>query len=118
MRILQLIAVLATVGLSGCATPNTSEMRAAGPFETLKSAKAEDDYAKCLLFAWQDIRLAGEQNKASIQPGRDGGTTVMSREGGYFVDVTPTPSGTSVKYYEVSDTWISKRLREPVRSCL
>lgn len=118
MRVPQLIAATAMVALSGCATPNMSEMRAVGPIKTLESRKTESSYAECVLFAWQDMRLAGELNKASIQPGRNGGTTVMSRDGGYFVDVSTIPTRVLVRYYEVSDTWISKRLREPVISCL
>lgn len=112
------ILLACAVAIAGCSTPTMPEMRSAGPSQTLESRKSEDEYAKCLLFAWQDMRLAGELNKASIQPGRNGGTTVLARDGGFFADISAVQGRTLVKYYEASDTWISKRLREPVKKCL
>ena len=115
----RLICVMAAaVALNGCAAPSLQEMRVSGPARSYVSAKAEADLSKCILFAWQDIRLAGEPNTATMQPGRDGGTTVTAHSNEYFADIKQGQGKTSVKYYRVGDTWISDRLTPAIQSCL
>ncbi|MBK3510698.1 hypothetical protein [Pseudomonas sp. MF6747] len=113
-----IIGVLALIALAGCATPTMPEMRQEGAFETYSSKKQDEAVAKCVLFAWQDIRLAGELNTASIQPGREGGYTVTAHGNEYFADVVSAKGKTIVRYYHVGNSWISERLRPPVKACL
>jgi len=116
MRIL--IGALAVALLAGCVSPTISQMRDKGPAGTYTSAKSEGDLSKCVLFAWQDTSLAGSAPTVSIQPGRDGGTTVTTGGNEYFVDLKSAGSKTSARYYEVGDTWISRKLQPKLKSCL
>jgi hypothetical protein len=116
MRFLALAVSIAA--LTGCSAPSMSEMRSQSPVQSYTSHKAEADIAKCILFAWQDTSLAGGNAQASIQPGRSGGSTVLTQGNEYFVDIAKQGSSTIIKYYEVGDTWISRKLRPGVVGCI
>ncbi|WP_199885003.1 hypothetical protein [Pseudomonas bohemica] len=108
-----MVVALATVVLTGCAGPSMQEMRERGAAHVFTSSKSEDLLSKCILFAWQDGHAI-----ANVQPGRTGGTTVYSGGNEYFVDLKADGKRTSVEYYEVGNSWISKQLLPKVQSCL
>lgn len=116
MRVL--IGALAVALLAGCATPTMPAMRDRGPVKTFSSVKSPDALAKCVLFAWQDSKLSGGGMVMAMQPGRNGGSTVYAGDREYFADITPTGTGSSVKYYAISNNWVSRDLQEPMTSCL
>jgi len=116
MRIV--IGAFAMLLLAGCSSPSMTEMRASGPVKSYSSTKPETELSKCVLFAWQDTSLAGGNAQAHLQPGRSGGSTVYTQGNEYFADLIQKKGLTNVMYYEVGDTWISRKLRPALERCL
>lgn len=112
-----LMVIAAVALLAGCAQSMTS-IRSEGPAQRYTSSKPADEVAKCILFAWQDTRLSGAPAQASLQPGRQTGTTVVALSGDYFADVDRKGEATIVDYYRVGNSWISKKLQPGVIGCL
>lgn len=112
-----LMVIAAVSLLAGCAQSMTS-IRSEGPAQSYTTSKPVDDVAKCILFAWQDTRLSGAPAQASVQPGRQTGTTVVALNGDYFADVDRKGEVTTVDYYRVGNSWISKKLQPGVVGCL
>ncbi|WP_426201027.1 hypothetical protein [Pseudomonas sp. TWP3-1] len=112
------VGALALVALAGCSTPTMPEMRQSEPAKTYSSNKPEDALAKCILFAWQDSSLSGGGMPMGMQPGRDGGKSVYAGNREYFADVISAKQGTSIKYYEIANSWVSKILKSEIEACL
>lgn len=114
----RIILLAGAVAIAGCASPTMMDMRSQGAAATYTSTREEASVAKCILFAWQDMTLAGAPVMASMQPGRDGGFTVVAHGSDYFADIKASPEGAVVDYYHISNSWISKRLKLPLQQCL
>ncbi|AGZ36520.1 lipoprotein [Pseudomonas sp. VLB120] len=112
------ILLACAVAIAGCSTPTMPEMRSKGAVSTYKSAKNEAELAKCILFAWQDGKLSGGGMPMGMQPGRASGVSVYAGQREYFADVSSTPQGSVVSYYEVSNSWVSKALKSELEACL
>ncbi|MFJ7792337.1 hypothetical protein [Pseudomonas sp. NPDC096950] len=112
------VGALALLTLAGCSTPTMPEMRQTGPAKTYSSNKPEDALAKCILFAWQDTSLAGGGAVAYIQPGRSGGVTVYTQGNEYFADIQQRKAKTTIQYFEVGHSWISKKLISSMETCI
>lgn len=116
MRVL--IGAVGLALLAGCASMN--EIRVDGPARSFSSAKATNDVAECVLFAWQNQSLMGAHYGASIQPLAGGGRTVISVGEFEFVDFKSVSSVTKVDVYFQAGLmdWRKNRRIEAVESCL
>lgn len=116
MRVL--IAVMVAALLAGCASSTMDDARARTPSKTLTSAKADQLVAQCVQFAWQDEAVFGVDAAAYLQPGKAGGYTVYTRSAESFVDINAEPAGTTVHFYAVEDSYVSKRRLAALATCL
>lgn len=114
----RMLLLSCAVAVAGCSTPTMTELRARDAAATYQSAKKEDELAKCILFAWQDGKLSGGGMPMEMQPGRNSGVTVYAGRREYFADVNAAPAGSSVSYYHIGNTWISKALKSELETCL
>lgn len=116
MRVL--MAVMVAVLLVGCASSTMDRARTAAPSKTLASAKADQLVAQCVQFAWQDEAVFGVDAAAYLQAGKVGGYTVYTRGAEVFVDIKAEASGTTVHYYAIEDSYVSKRRLAALATCL
>lgn len=114
----RMILMACAVAVVGCSTPTMTELRARGAATSYQSAKKEDELAKCILFAWQDGKLSGGGMPMEMQPGRKSGLSVYAGRREYFADVDAAPTGSTVSYYHIGNTWISKALKSELETCL
>ena len=116
MRVL--MAVMVAALLAGCASSTMDEARARTPNKTLASAKADQLVAQCVQFAWQDESVFGVDAAAYLQPGKAGGYTVYTRSAETFVDIKAEAATTTVHFYAVADSYLSKRRLAALATCL
>ncbi|WP_024718019.1 hypothetical protein [Pseudomonas putida] len=114
----RMILLACAVAVAGCSTPSMTELRARGAAATYQSAKKEDELAKCILFAWQDGKLSGGGMPMGMQPGRDSGVSIYAGRREYFADVNAASTGSSVSYYHIGSSWVSKALKSELETCL
>lgn len=112
------VGLMAALLLAGCSTPSMDELRQAGPVKSYSSAKSEDAVSRCVLFAWKDTGIKGGGVDSNIQPGRSSGSTVYFGNSEIFADITSAGSGSHISYYAISDSWVSKKLRPALETCL
>ena len=113
-----IVAGAIALSLGGCTT-SPQEMRADGPMKTFTSAKAEQQVAECILYAWQNESLAGVHYDVNLQPKPGGGRSVVSADYREMVDVTASNGRTKVEFFSNSSmSWISDRRTESAKACL
>ncbi|NBF06038.1 hypothetical protein GV819_27495 [Pseudomonas sp. Fl5BN2] len=113
-----LMAGMIAVLLAGCASSTMDDARARTPNKTLTSAKAEQLVAQCVQFAWQDEAVFGVDAAAYLQSGKAGGYTVYTRSAESFVDIKAEASATTVRFYAIEDSSVSKRRLAALATCL
>ncbi|WP_458285383.1 hypothetical protein [Pseudomonas piscis] len=95
-----------------------NEARKEGPYKVLTSTKSDAMLAKCVQFEWQNQPIFGGKPGATLQPGRDAGSTVFTEGSQYFVDIQQKGSGSEAKYYVVVGNWIANKRLTALQGCL
>jgi hypothetical protein len=112
-----LVGALGVILMAGCAK-SVTEMRESGPEARLYSSKSVDDVSKCIVFAWQGFTSYGDHLEIFMLPSRGGGSTVLTRQNQFVVDVEPAEGRTQVLFFQSGDGNMSRTLLGDVKSCL
>ncbi|EJT85270.1 hypothetical protein PPS11_09723 [Pseudomonas putida S11] len=75
--------------LVGCASATMETARGGKPTAQLDSHKAPELVAQCIQFSWQEEKVFGDDASGYLEPRKQGGFTVYTREAEAFVDVVP-----------------------------
>ncbi|MBF8723093.1 hypothetical protein [Pseudomonas guariconensis] len=116
MRAILPIAV--ALVLAGCASATMDAARNGTPTAQLDSTKAPDLVAQCIQFSWQEEAAFGVDASGYLEPRKQGGFTVYTREAESFADVYPQAGGTRVDYYAQGKDTNALRRRAAAATCL
>ncbi|QBF26303.1 hypothetical protein EXN22_11590 [Pseudomonas tructae] len=112
-----LLVVAATV-LAGCASSAMEAARSQAPAMQFNSSKVADVVAQCIQFGWQDEAVFGVDASGYLEPGKQGGFTVYTREAEFFADIRGDTGRTIVSYYATSHDDLSRRRIAALATCL
>lgn len=112
------MAVMATVMLSGCVSSVMESARSQQPTKALTSSKPAQQVAQCIQFAWQDEAVFGVDASGYLEPNKAGGFTVYTREAESFADVRALSAQTDVKYYAVRQDAVAQRRLAGLATCM
>lgn len=116
MRVI--LPVAAAVLLVGCASATMDAARSGQPTTHMNSRKAPERVAQCIQYGWQEERVFGQDASGYLEPRKQGGFTVYTREAETFVDVYPQDGGTRIDYYTHNDNGVSLQRRAAAATCL
>ncbi|MBI6944293.1 hypothetical protein JET76_23490 [Pseudomonas putida] len=114
----KVLLVLAVAALGGCASAAMDTARGGKPTAQLASQKAPELVAQCIQFSWQKEDVFGEDASGYLEPRKQGGLTVYTREAESFVDVYPQAGGTRVDYYAQKNDGVALQRRAAAATCL
>ncbi|MDD1017187.1 hypothetical protein [Pseudomonas rubra] len=112
-----LLVVAATV-LAGCASSAMEAARSQAPTKAFNSSKAADVVAQCIQFGWQDEDVFGVDASGYLEPGKQGGFTVYTREAESFADIRAQGGSTAVSYYAKHNDNVALRRMAALATCL
>ncbi|AVD82513.1 hypothetical protein C4Q28_10280 [Pseudomonas sp. SWI6] len=104
--------------LAGCASATMDAARSAKPTAQLDSHKAPELVSQCIQFSWQEESVFGVDASGYLEPRKQGGFTVYTREAESFVDVYPQAGGTRVDYYAQKNDSLALQRRAAAATCL
>ncbi len=111
-------AMAAARGLVCCGAATMDTARGGKPTAQLDSQKAPELVAQCIQYSWQEERVFGDDASGYLQPRKQGGLTVYTREAEAFVDVYPQAGGTRVDYYAQKHDGVALQRRAAAATCL
>lgn len=94
-----IVPMAAALMLVGCASSTMEAARGGSPTAQLASHKAPELVAQCIQFSWQEEAVFGVDASGYLEPRKQGGFTVYTREAQAFADVYPEAGSTRVDYY-------------------
>lgn len=110
--------MVAALVLVGCASAAMDAARSGKPAAQLDSRKAPELVAQCIQFSWQKEDSFGVDASGYMEPRKQGGFTVYTREAESFVDVYPQAGGTRVDYYAQKNDSMALQRRAAAATCL
>ncbi|WBM34762.1 MULTISPECIES: hypothetical protein [Pseudomonas] len=113
-----ILPMAAALMLVGCAAATMDTARGGKPTAQLDSQKAPELVAQCIQYSWQEERVFGDDASGYLQPRKQGGLTVYTREAEAFVDVYPQAAGTRVDYYAQKRDGVALQRRAAAATCL
>ncbi|MFI7857461.1 hypothetical protein ACX0KM_19520 [Pseudomonas promysalinigenes] len=113
-----ILPLAAALVLVGCASATMEAARAGKPVARLDSQKAPELVAQCIQFSWQKEEVFGDDAGGYLQPRKQGGLTVYTREAESFVDVYPQAGGTRVDYFAQKNDSMALQRRAAAATCL
>lgn len=116
MRVVMVMVAAAV--LAGCASSAMEAARAKAPTKQLTSSKPADRVAQCIQFGWQDESVFGVDASGYLEPGKQGGFTVYTREAESFADIQPQGGNTAVSYYAKHNDSVALRRMAALATCL
>lgn len=116
MRIV--LALSAAMLLAGCASSTMQAARGHVPTAQLDSHKTQEIVAQCLQFSWQDEAVFGVDASGYLQPRKQGGFTVYTRDAESFADIYSQSGGTRVDYYAQKNDSVALRRKAAAATCL
>jgi len=72
----------------------------------------------CIQFSWQEEKVFGDDASGYLEPRKQGGFTVYTREAEAFVDVYPQAGGATVDYYAQKNDGVALQRRAAAATCL
>ncbi|MFJ2548690.1 hypothetical protein ACIOVF_19775 [Pseudomonas sp. NPDC087612] len=112
------MAMVATALLAGCASSAMEAARGQAPTKAFTSTKAADVVAQCIQFGWQDEDVFGVDASGYLEPGKQGGFTVYTREAESFADIKAKGASTAVSYYAKHNDNVALRRMAALATCL
>ncbi|MCW2272135.1 hypothetical protein [Pseudomonas sp. JUb96] len=112
------IAVVAAALLAGCASSTMEAARAKAPTKSFSSAKPADRVAQCIQFGWQDEAVFGVDASGYLEPNKQGGFTVYTREAESFADIQFQGATSAVSYYAQKNDSVALRRMAALATCL
>ncbi|MFM9487928.1 hypothetical protein [Pseudomonas monachiensis] len=113
-----IVGALAIALLAGCST--ASDIRKNAPLLTLSSEKKAKNVAECIRDGWQSTSLIGGSVGGVLQSSGERYSVIAPdpESPWHVVDITPTPSGSTVAYHFFR-TWQdpSTKVTSVVESC-
>ncbi|KJK05728.1 hypothetical protein [Pseudomonas tussilaginis] len=116
MRVVMVMVVAAL--LAGCASSAMEAARTKAPTKHFTSSKPADRVAQCIQFGWQDEAVFGVDASGYLEPGKQGGFTVYTREAESFADIQPQGVSSTVSYYAQKDDSVALRRMAALATCL
>lgn len=113
-----ILPMAAALVLVGCASATMDAARSGAPSARLDSHKAPDLVAQCIQFSWQEEAVFGVDASGYLEPRKQGGFTVYTREAESFADIYPQAGGTHVDYYAQKNDTNALRRRAAAATCL
>ncbi|MHC6226129.1 hypothetical protein ACYU03_15390 [Pseudomonas sp. X10] len=113
-----IVAMAAAMLLAGCASSAMEAARGKAPSAQMDSQKAQEVVAQCIQFSWQDEAVFGVDASGYLEPRKQGGFTIYTREAESFADVYPQAGGTRVDYYAQKTNSIALRRKAAAATCL
>ncbi|HEK1011032.1 hypothetical protein [Pseudomonas sp. NPDC012596] len=113
-----ILPMAAALVLVGCASATMDTARSGKPTVQLDSRKAPELVAQCIQFSWQKEDVFGDDASGYLEPRKQGGLTVYTREAESFVDVYPQGGGTRVDYYAQKNDSVALQRRAAAATCL
>lgn len=113
-----LVPMVAALVLVGCASATMEAARGNAPTAQLDSHKAPEIVAQCIQFSWQEEAAFGVDASGYLEPRKQGGFTVYTREAESFADIYPQSGGTRVDYYAQNSDTMALRRRAAAATCL
>ncbi|TDF86221.1 hypothetical protein [Pseudomonas sp. H9] len=112
------LAVVAAALLAGCASSAMEAARNQAPTKSFTSTKPADRVAQCIQFGWQDEDVFGVDASGYLEPNKQGGFTVYTREAESFADILVQGGNTAVSYYAKKDDSVALRRMAALATCL
>ncbi|MGH8382251.1 hypothetical protein [Pseudomonas sp.] len=112
------MAMVAAALLAGCASSAMEAARTQAPNKNFTSSKPADRVAQCIQFGWQDEAVFGVDASGYLEPGKQGGFTVYTREAESFADIRSQGASTAVSYYAKKDDSVALRRMAALATCL
>ncbi|MBF4207045.1 hypothetical protein EI533_04800 [Pseudomonas donghuensis] len=112
------MAMVAAALLAGCASSAMEAARSQAPTKAFSSSKAADVVAQCIQFGWQDEEVFGVDASGYLEPGKQGGFTVYTREAESFADIRAQGGSTAVSYYAKNNDSVALRRMAALATCL
>lgn len=113
-----ILPMAAALMLVGCASATMETARGGKPTAQLDSHKAPELVAQCIQFSWQEEKVFGDDASGYLEPRKQRGFTVYTREAEAFVDVYPQAGGTRVDYYAQKSDGVALQRRAAAATCL
>lgn len=112
------MAMVAAALLAGCASSAMEAARSQAPTKAFSSSKAADVVAQCIQFGWQDEEVFGVDASGYLEPGKQGGFTVYTREAESFADLRAQGGSTAISYYAKHNDSVALRRMAALATCL
>ncbi|CAI8908619.1 Lipoprotein [Pseudomonas donghuensis] len=112
------MAMVAAALLAGCASSAMEAARSQASTKAFSSSKAADVVAQCIQFGWQDEEVFGVDASGYLEPGKQGGFTVYTREAESFADIRAQGGSTAVSYYAKHNDSVALRRMAALATCL
>ncbi|MBC3482924.1 hypothetical protein HU761_15660 [Pseudomonas sp. SWRI59] len=113
-----ILPMAAVLMLVGCASATMETARGGKPTAQLDSHKAPALVAQCIQFSWQEEAVFGVDASGYLEPRKQGGFTVYTRDAEAFVDIYPQADGTRVDYYAQNNDSVALQRRAAAATCL
>ncbi|MFK0033875.1 MULTISPECIES: hypothetical protein [unclassified Pseudomonas] len=113
-----ILPMAAALMLVGCASATMETARGGKPTAQLDSHKTPELVAQCIQFSWQEEKVFGDDASGYLEPRKQGGFTVYTREAEAFVDVYPQAGGARVDYYAQKNDGVALQRRAAAATCL
>ena len=113
-----ILPMVAALVLTGCASSTMEAARNGEPRARLDSHKAPELVAQCVQFSWQEEASFGVDASGYLEPRKQGGFTVYTRDAESFADIYPQSGGTRVDYYAQNNDSMALRRRAAAATCL
>lgn len=112
------LALSAALLLAGCASSTMEAARGHAPTAHLNSQKNQEIVAQCLQYSWQDEAVFGVDASGYLEPRKQGGFTVYTRDAESFADIYTQAGGTRVDYYAQNNDSVALRRKAAAATCL
>lgn len=116
MRVVMVMVAAAL--LAGCASSAMEASRAKAPTKQFTSSKPADLVAQCIQFGWQDEAVFDVDASGYLEPGKQGGFTVYTRDAESFADIQSQGATTAVSYYAQKNDNAALRRMAALATCL
>ncbi|AIR91284.1 hypothetical protein [Pseudomonas cremoricolorata] len=113
-----LVPMAVALLMVGCASSTMQAARTGAPTAQLESRKAPDRVAQCIQYSWQDEAVFGVDASGYLDPRKEGGFTVYTREAEAFVDVYAQGAGSRVDFYAKQQDAGALRRKAAAATCL
>lgn len=113
-----ILPMAAALMLVGCASSNMEAARNGEPSARLDSQKPVERVAQCIQFSWQEEATFGVDASGYLEPRKQGGFTVYTREAESFADIYPQGGGTRIDYYGQKNDSMALRRKAAAATCL